>query len=570
MLATSAIPSSPASEATDPATPPEPASFAAPGPGSWQQDSAHFPRPISPWALEAFQSGLARGFKENCARYGLLLSHFDLRSVRGWVYVSPVPAIDAGGGEAAASEMARRFEASRKAFEGKLWRRDLELWDGELKPDSIRRNGALRAVDTAALTDEALADHLQACLDNHEEMIYRHHKFSVTAILPVGHFVSRAAAWTGLSSGELLPLLRGSTPLSNGIAAGELEAVGRALRESRLGPESFEAHLSAGCVVERLRTTPGRVGEAVRAYLDACGTHVASGYDVLDRTTAEMPDALLAAFWAARDGAARSADGELAARTAKVREAVPAEHRAEFDELLAEARHINRLRDDRGVYNDLWAAGIARRAIQEAGRRLALRGRLDDAELLFEATPAEMAALLRGGSGPASGELAERGARRTAVPAAEVPPLLGDEPVPPPLDGLPPHAQDAERAIGVAIEEVLGSATGERRGDVLPGKAVSPGVYHGRAVVVTGPDDFNKLRRGDVLVTPGTNAAFNVVLPLLGAIVTDRGALLSHAAIVAREYGIPAVVGTREATRAIPDGARVRVDGTRGRVEVLR
>jgi pyruvate,water dikinase len=72
-----------------------------------------------------------------------------------------------------------------------------------------------------------------------------------------------------------------------------------------------------------------------------------------------------------------------------------------------------------------------------------------------------------------------------------------------------------------------------------------------------------------VLVTQGTNAAFNVVLPLLGAIVTDRGALLSHAAIVAREYGIPGVVGTREATRAIRDGARVRVDGTRGRVEVL-
>ena len=60
-----------------------------------------------------------------------------------------------------------------------------------------------------------------------------------------------------------------------------------------------------------------------------------------------------------------------------------------------------------------------------------------------------------------------------------------------------------------------------------------------------------------------------MVLPLLGAIVTDRGGQLCHAAIVAREYGIPGVVGTREATSLIEDGDRVRVDGTTGEVHVL-
>jgi len=72
-----------------------------------------------------------------------------------------------------------------------------------------------------------------------------------------------------------------------------------------------------------------------------------------------------------------------------------------------------------------------------------------------------------------------------------------------------------------------------------------------------------------VLVTRATAPYFNVVLPLLGAIVTDRGGQLCHAAIVAREYGIPGVVGTREATTRIPDGARVRVDGTKGEIHVL-
>ena len=83
------------------------------------------------------------------------------------------------------------------------------------------------------------------------------------------------------------------------------------------------------------------------------------------------------------------------------------------------------------------------------------------------------------------------------------------------------------------------------------------------------PGDFGKIQEGDVLVTRSTSTSFNVVIPLLGAIVTDRGGQLSHAAIVAREYGIPGVVGTKEATAKIPDGARVRVDGGAGEVTIL-
>ena len=89
------------------------------------------------------------------------------------------------------------------------------------------------------------------------------------------------------------------------------------------------------------------------------------------------------------------------------------------------------------------------------------------------------------------------------------------------------------------------------------------------ARLVSGPADFNRIVQGDVLVTTSTTEAFNILLPLLGAIVTDSGGLLSHSAIVAREYGIPGVVGTREATERIADGARVRVDGDAGEVTVL-
>jgi rifampicin phosphotransferase len=69
-----------------------------------------------------------------------------------------------------------------------------------------------------------------------------------------------------------------------------------------------------------------------------------------------------------------------------------------------------------------------------------------------------------------------------------------------------------------------------------------------------------------VLITESTTEAFNILLPLLGAIVTDSGGLLSHSAIVAREYGIPGVVGTRQATSRFADGMQLRVDGDAGEV----
>jgi rifampicin phosphotransferase len=106
--------------------------------------------------------------------------------------------------------------------------------------------------------------------------------------------------------------------------------------------------------------------------------------------------------------------------------------------------------------------------------------------------------------------------------------------------------------------------------DVIRGLRVNAGVYEGVARKVEGPSEFGRIRRGDVLVTRSTAPYFNVILPLLGAIVTDRGGQLCHAAIVAREYGIPGVVGTTNATALIPDGARVRVDGIRAEVTILR
>ncbi len=87
--------------------------------------------------------------------------------------------------------------------------------------------------------------------------------------------------------------------------------------------------------------------------------------------------------------------------------------------------------------------------------------------------------------------------------------------------------------------------------------------------MLSGPADFGRMRPGDVLVASITTPAWTSLFTMAAAVVTDVGGPLSHSSIVAREYGIPAVLGTGVATRRIPDGARVRVDGDAGTVTLL-
>ena len=179
--------------------------------------------------------------------------------------------------------------------------------------------------------------------------------------------------------------------------------------------------------------------------------------------------------------------------------------------------------------------------------------------------------MLRGEAGPDQVELKRRQDWFKNKTCDDVPPFLGPAPQPPPpLEAIPEAARPGQAAIGAALGSVTDVAPAESESDgKLEGISVSPGVYEGIVRLIKTPADFHRLQQGDVLITKSTSSSFNVVLPMLGALVTDRGGLLSHAAIVAREYGIPGIVGVRKATSVIPDGSRVRVDGAADTVEVL-
>lgn len=532
--------------------------FEPPGPGSWKQDPVHFPRAATTYWAETHPPAFARGTAEFTSYYGMLIGGLQMEYVNGIAYLLTVPAPE--------EEVPQRFQRAEEVMTGKLWREQLREWDEVSKPESIAKHRELQSVDPDALSDEELAEYVGRCRDHHSAMITQHMRYTASAVVPTGDFLAHVGDWTSLPPAELLGLLRGASPVSAG-ASDELERLIAALRADPDAETLLASDDDPATVLAALRGLDGEAGAAVSDYLDLVGNRLLDGFDICEPTALEMPDALLRAIRTAV--AAADEPDDLDRRIAEVRDKVPAEHREQFDELLAEARMLYRLRDERGVFSDIWASGIMRRAALAVGRRLAASGRIHEPEQIVDATLDEMRALLAGSESPSADELAERTAFRTSLTAKDAPPTLGPPPPPPPDDSkLPPAVARLMRATGMALGALFGSSEAEHEEHLLRGLAASPGVYEGTARLVSGPADFNRIVKGDVLVTVSTTEAFNILLPLLGAIVTDSGGLLSHSAIVAREYGIPGVVGTRDATERIADGARVRVDGAAGEVAV--
>ena len=168
-----------------------------------------------------------------------------------------------------------------------------------------------------------------------------------------------------------------------------------------------------GKTLAELRAFGGDVGAAMSEYLDLVGCRLLDGFDISGRYALELPDALLRSIRSSVDGAG-SDTADVDARIADIRSQVPDEHRAQFDELLGEARLMYRLRDERGVFSDIWASGIMRRAVLAAGRRVEGKGRVHDAEHFVDAGFDEMCALVTGTGGPSADELAQRFADRTS------------------------------------------------------------------------------------------------------------------------------------------------------------
>ncbi|MEO5703356.1 MAG: PEP-utilizing enzyme [Candidatus Limnocylindrales bacterium] len=311
---------------------------------------------------------------------------------------------------------------------------------------------------------------------------------------------------------------------------------------------------------------------ALVAFLEAHG-HLGQNHDDLGAASWVEAPAMLFTSLARRiagaggaggGGGAREASGGPDARLAELRrvaadraEAVRAaladkpDELARFETTLGHALDIGHLTESHNYWIDRMAQARLRTLATRIGRRLVRDGVLDRAgDILFLRRDDVCDAVVDGQ--PRQELVRDRRAalerQRTVTPPRYVGPI--------PEDTGPPDRFDSVR-----IEST--------EANVLRGTGASAGVVRGPARVVESQDAFGLVQPGEIIVCPASNPSWVPIFTIAGGLVTNTGGVLSHAAVVAREFGLPAVVGVVGATGKIADGRMVEIDGTAGTVRLL-
>jgi pyruvate,water dikinase len=222
-----------------------------------------------------------------------------------------------------------------------------------------------------------------------------------------------------------------------------------------------------------------------------------------------------------------------------------------FRRLLADAQHIVPIREEQTEELTI-AWPVMRRAVLRIGEALANRGVITEPDHVFSLTRAEVLAALAGASLPATVDVAGRRSLRTEQARLVPPPLVG-------------RVNPMLKKMWDAFPGLIGAVRSDTA--LVSGVPASPGRVTGLVRVIRGPEQFDELQPGEILVAPLTAPAWTPLFTRAAAVVTDVGSAAAHASIIAREYGIPAVVGCGDATSRLRTGMRVTVDGSTGNVE---
>ena len=251
------------------------------------------------------------------------------------------------------------------------------------------------------------------------------------------------------------------------------------------------------------------------------------------------------------------------------------ETRKGFDELLGLSRMVFPYVEEHKFLCDYWFLTRWWNKVREFGALLAKHGYLEDAEDVFQLSRHELQSALdelvlmwaTGGEPLGPKHWPPIVARRK-----EILERLADWTPPPAIGAMPEEVSDPVLNMlwGITTERVRAWARTEEGGSELSGAAASPGVVEGPARVVKTVQEISDVRDGEILVCSITSPAWAPIFTKVRAVVTDIGGVMSHAAIVCREYGLPAVVGTGRATSQIKTGQTIRVDGSAGVVSILQ
>jgi pyruvate,water dikinase len=497
------------------------------------------------------------------ANYGLPLARVRFEFVHGCTYVRPV---GVGEGDKPGPtppkaimkllvrvhpEMRRRNRAAAQAWEHKRWRADVDQWFDHDRAQVSATNLDYQAIDLEELDDAALVAHVAELLAHFETQARLNMEHHGGDLIPIGDYLAHCHGW-GIAYADASALLRGSSPATTASAL-LLAPVARALATAATPPTSIESVRNLGPDARR----------GVDQWLERHAWRVMTTDDIDRPTLAERPELQLAALLAAAAGPTESPESPDASA---VRARVPVAPAVAVRR--SPRRGALRVASARGCRGDPLELVCGAAATRRSRSRTPPRGaRFAPAheDHAVELSPEEIGPLLLSGSGPDADTLGARATFRDRVEASGPPSTLGEPEAPPPLDVLPRPMARATAALMTMLEADVATPSAEG----LRGTGIGTACYRGTARVVTDADDaLDRLQPGDVLVARFTGPAYNSILPILGALIVETGGPMCHAAIVAREFGLPAIIGASGATTAIPDGALVEVDPMSGIVRL--
>ncbi len=558
--------------------------------GYWQREASHNPRPLTPLGSSIFIDGARQSFPKVFADFGLLVETLEYREIRGYVYTSPKPfgVREGGGGRMPPKALLwlalrlqpafrRRLATCKKALRERLDRKLIGRWYDEWRPRLAADAARLRAVDISSLSDAALAAHAEHLRRWLFEAFDIHFYLSGANGYPLARLSFFCRDHLGYDDLRTLGLLSGLSAASSAPAVA-LAGLADLLRaDDALRMELLDARpADVPAIVER---RGGDAATAFRAYLHEYGCR-ALRYEVVEPTLGETPELIgqLLQDQLGRPVDMRAEQGILRRERedakASALAALPNERRrAQFLDLLADAEHAYPVREENEFYTVSVPLALCRFAVLEAARRLVASDSIALPDDVFFLTYDELVAALHVPSEAFAESVVGRRAAFVVAEAFDPPASYGEEPPPPPLDLLPAEARELMEAMAYLQEKVFEAGQSGVRTAVgateIRGRAAARGTHTGVARVVMGEHEFDKLQTGDVLVCPITSPVWSILFTKVSALVTDTGGILSHPAIIAREYGIPAVVATGNATQLIRDGQQVLVDGDAGIVRVL-
>ncbi len=489
----------------------------------WFRDLVHTPRALPPLAgdLNAqFAASSVMGLDNIC--------------VRGYSYSSP------------------RTMGPPNAEEPLATGQALKNWHERYLPEVQKVYENFRDADYASMDAAAIVSFFKSQLPTAADAFAG----TIASAMELGPDADRLSALLETKLGADGELLSASILHGAGTETRSLGTEVQQLAEAARATPAAEAALVDRDFSAATRLASEPWAGALKAFLQDHEDEVALWSEIHEPAWNEDPTPLMRLVAATLAAPPQDRRNQGEAAIAEVRERLAPEDLPEFDAALALSRDYVPVIEHRARWQ-LKLVGGARRTFVALGQKMVETGRVDSPNDIFFVYYDELDAAARG-------DLDVRQLVATRKREWEDNLKLSA----PMTLGLP-ISYEMIGKVSPMLRRMFGAvAINPATATVVSGIGGNAGVVRGRARIVDSLADADELLAGDILVCPSTSPPWTPYFAVVAAVVTDAGGVLSHAAIEAREYGIPAVVGTREATRRIPEGAMITVDGSAGTVTI--